>query len=180
MISGAEVKKQRYKSSDEQNGLVWLDNRWKEISPFTRAIAAAYFRPNKLEMLGGGFIYRMLGIKFVAWTIPTGGMLWRRLFKWDGWTFALRAPNLSMAREYRYSTCVFEILHTSALLLMLPDGIDSFRYGYTDGILKFVLAGLLMNGWPIMLQRYNRVRIQLLYEKYQKRRRRREDRGEHE
>jgi hypothetical protein len=94
--------------------------------------------------------------------IPTGGLLWRRLFHWDGWSFALGGSSVRRARAYRYNTCVFEILHLSALVLMIPDGLWAISVGYTDGILKFVLAGLLMNGYPLLLQRYNRVRIQRL------------------
>jgi hypothetical protein len=141
-------------------------SRW----PLVRATIAAYFRPRKIERYRGGILYRMLGIRLVAYLIPTGGLLWRRLFGWKGWSFALVGPSVRAASEYRYSTCVFELLHLTALLLMLPDGIRAIQVGYGDGILKFVLAGLVMNGYPLLLQRYNRVRIQTLLDKVTARR----------
>lgn len=157
-------------ANGERNWLVWFDQQWRQKSPRTREIVAAYFRPTKLERFRNGIIYRMIGIRFVAWVIPTGGMLWRRLFHWDGWSFGMGGGSVGRARAYRYNTCVFEILHATAILLMLPDGIWAIQYGYMDGILKFFLAGILMNGYPLMLQRYNRVRITGLLDRSAKRR----------
>jgi hypothetical protein len=143
----------------ERNWLVWFDEQWHRWSPRTRAVAALYFRPTRIEQYRSGLIYRVLGIRFIALVIPTGGMLWRRLFRWDGWSFGLGASSLRRARDYRYNTCVFEMLHTGAFLLMLPDGIASIQSVYWDGILKFLIAGILFNIYPLMLQRYNRLRI---------------------
>lgn len=154
------------KAAGERNWLIWFDDQWRRRSPRTRNIVAAYFRPTRLERFRNGIIYRMLGIRLVALVIPTGGMLWRRLFHWDGWTFAMGGGSIRRAKDYRYNTCVFEMLHAGALLLMLPDGIWAIQYGYFDGILKFILAGILMNGYPWMLQRYNRVRIANLLERH--------------
>lgn len=154
----------------QRNWLVWFDQTILAAVPPLRATVAAYFRPTALERAGSGRIFRMLGVHWLAYIIPTGGLLWRRLFHWDGWSFALQEPTERGAREYRYNTCVFEILHLSAILLMLPDGIWAFQHNYQDGILKFVLAGLLMNGYPILLQRYNRVRIARILMLIQRRR----------
>ena len=159
-IESAQVLREEVK-----NWLVWFDQRVLTQIPFIRRFITAYFLPNKVEQYRRGLIYRLLGIQFIAWIIPTGGMLWRRLFKWKGWSFAMDGSSLKAAGEYRYSICVFEILHTVVLIIMIPDGIWAIKAGYTDGILKFVLAGLLMNGYPILLQRYNRVRIQYLLDK---------------
>jgi hypothetical protein len=146
--------------SPERNWLVWFDNRCLRRITWLRKALTVYFKPSALEQYGNGLIYKLLGVSVIALIIPTGGLLWRRLFKWKGWSFALVGPSVKAASEYRYSTCVFETLHVAALLLMLPDGIISFHSGNSDGILKFLLAGILMNGYPVLLQRYNRVRIQ--------------------
>lgn len=155
--------------SEKRNGLVWIDRKLIAAIPILRSILRLYFMPNRLESYHTGLIYRLLGINAIAYIIPTGGLLWRRLFHWKGWSFALQGSSIRAAYEYIYTTCVFEILHLSALMLMLHDGIWSIRHGYTDGILKFVLAGILMNGYPAMLQRYNRVRIIKLLEKHKER-----------
>lgn len=154
------------KLAEKRNGLVWIDRKLIAAVPVLRSILRFYFMPSRLESYHVGLIYRLLGIKAIAYIIPTGGLLWRRLFHWKGWSFALQGSSIRAAYEYIYTTCVFEILHLSALMLMLHDGIWSIRHGYTDGILKFVLAGILMNGYPAMLQRYNRVRILNLLQKH--------------
>lgn len=146
----------------QRNWLVWFDESLKVRLPLARRWIAWYFRPHGFEMYGQGILYRALGLSWVAFVIPTGGLLWRRLFHWDGWSFGLGGSSVCRARAYRYNTCVFEFLHLSALALMTPDGLRAMAIGYTDGILKFVLAGLIMNGYPFLLQRYNRVRIQMI------------------
>lgn len=150
------------KAIGERNWLIWFDDSLRVHLPHARRWIAWYFRPHPFEMYGAGILYRALGVSWLAWLIPTGGMLWRRLFHWDGWSFALGGSSIRHARAYRYNTCVFELLHLGALLAMTPDGLWAISVGYLDGILKFVLAGLLMNGYPLLLQRYNRVRIQVI------------------
>lgn len=165
------TKCERRESGDltQRNWLVWFDEHWKEYSPVTRSLVAAYFRPKRIERYKNGLIYRLIGIRFVAYVIPTGGMLWRRLFKWGGWSFALGGNSIRRAREYRYNTCVFEFLHGTGLLLMLPDAVNAIRNGYTDGIIHFLVAGVLINGYPFLLQRYNRTRITSLLDRYAQR-----------
>ncbi|UCE25194.1 MAG: hypothetical protein JSU74_03875 [Candidatus Zixiibacteriota bacterium] len=147
-----------------RNWLVYFDQKVLSGWPVLRGALVSYFQPFRIESYRCGRLYRLLGVHWVAYVIPTGGLMWRRLFGWKGWSFALIGPSIRAASEYRYSTCVFEILHLSALVLMLPDGVRAFSHGCRDGILKFVLAGLIMNGYPLLLQRYNRVRIQHLLE----------------
>jgi hypothetical protein len=163
LIDGQSGKAGAY---GERNWLIWFDEQWRRRSPVTRWIVARYFKPTKLELFRGGLIYRLIGIRYVAYFIPTGGLFWRKLFHWDGWSFGLGKISISKALEYRYNTCVFEVLHAGAFLLMLPSGIRSIRYGCVDGMLKFFIAGVLMNGFPWMLQRYNRVRIKRLIDRY--------------
>jgi hypothetical protein len=151
---------------EQRNWLVRFDKDMLSRWPAIRCPIVRYFRPFWFETYRKGLVYRLLGIRLVAYLIPTGGLLWRRLFKWKGWSFALVGPSIRAAGEFRYSTCVFESLHLGALLLMLPDGIRAIHTGCQDGLLKFGLAGLLMNGYPLLLQRYNRVRIQHLLEEY--------------
>jgi hypothetical protein len=154
----------------QRNWLVWFDQQWRLYFPRTRKLIAWVFLPKRLERYKHGLIYRLLGIRFVALVIPTGGLIWRRLFHWDGWSFGMGGASVRRAREYVYNTCVFECLHACALMLMLPDGLRAISTGCSDGILKFLIAGLLINGYPWMLQRYNRVRIFRVLERYRERR----------
>lgn len=153
----------------EDNGLIIIDQKYLKRVPLLRRFIKFYFKPRQFEMYRNGIVYRILGVHWLAYIIPTGGQLWRRLFKWDGWSFALRGSSLEMAKEYRYSTCVFESLHLFAITLFIPGLIRGLPHYPAEAIEHFLIVGLLMNIYPLMLQRYNRVRIERLIEIKEKR-----------
>ncbi|MFC1555215.1 hypothetical protein ACFL7D_11330 [candidate division KSB1 bacterium] len=118
-----------------------------------------YCTPFGFEIRGKGKIYRYLGVHFIGKIIPTGGIFWRRLTGMKMSSFSLGTSSLQGARAYLYKACFFELLHVSAFIFYMVIIIHRLNIGYTDLAIDNLQQNLIINVYPIMLQRYNRARI---------------------
>jgi glycosyl-4,4'-diaponeurosporenoate acyltransferase len=127
-------------------------------------LAALYFRPKAFELYKGQPIYEWLGIKTFKKYLPTTGDIARKKRK-------IKQIKLSGADKieelYRYErqTRTYEWRHWIGFVLFigLTFLLDRKLTVY-DWILLPLLNGYI-NVYPILLQRYNRIRILKVLEK---------------
>jgi hypothetical protein len=113
-----------------------------------------YFEPRAFEKNGN--IYRWLGILY-----------FKRLLKRIGWEKVIRGNqsmqnNPDSLKDYRQWTISSELIHRNAGIVVL---LFSLLIGYFHGyrhIFWLVVVNILVNGYPVMLQRYNRHRADRL------------------
>lgn len=119
------------------------------IAPLKRA-ARFYYVPSALESL----LYERLGVPTLGRYVPNGGSrfsLTRSFIK-------KQQPRLRVLRGFIRSTILSESLHLFFAVLMLGLASRSYQNGeYAVVAVNFAL-NLIINGYPIMLQRYNRAR----------------------
>jgi uncharacterized integral membrane protein len=128
-----------------------------------------YFTPRKWERHGNGAIYRWLGVAVYKRHLPTTGDLMRR---WRGLKHVdlargsrrdelLHAEQMTRRYEWRHWIgCVVFIL----LAILIDQQSNGREFTVLDGVF-LVALNLVINVYPIMLQRYNRVRIMRVLEK---------------
>jgi hypothetical protein len=158
-IVGVIILSGRDKSITGWDWIVQADHRYLKPMPGLRNILKFYFKSRPLEMMGKGRIYRLLGVHLFGKIIPTGGILIRRLTGWKMPAYTLAGFTAKAAKKFRYNTCMYEYVHFTAIIAQLPTFADGFL---TDGIVNVFIRywwNLPVNIYPIMYQRYTRVRI---------------------
>jgi len=117
-----------------------------------------YFAPRSFEFWRGGRAYELVGIRAFKCYLPTSGDLvsrWRGK-RWVCWIGRRTAESLS-AHERR--TRIWEARHIFGLASMLALTWWSIEVKGKGSWVALLVANLLINGYPIMLQRYNRARL---------------------
>jgi hypothetical protein len=110
---------------------------------------------------GNGQIYRWLGIRFFKRYLPTSGDLVTRLRGKRRIGPYNRNASLELIR-YDKVTRSYEARHligAVSMLLLSWWSIESYGKG---NWLILIAGNMLINVYPIMLQRYNRVRLQTM------------------
>jgi len=108
-----------------------------------------YFAPKFFEK--NGTIYRLLGIHIFKRFLPTGGDYILRLSR----TRLIKKGSVEELVHYETEARIFEALHfVMGILMMLPllGGLNPFSF-------SFFVVNLMVNIYPVMVQRYNRIRI---------------------
>lgn len=128
-----------------------------------------YFEPKTFERRGEGRVYEWLGIKFFKRYLPTSGDLVSRARGVR--RIAPPGPDLyaSLLRHDR-QTRAWEGRHIFGALSMLAVSWWSMAVYHKGSWPALIAANLLLNGCPIMLQRYNRVRLRSALASLQRRR----------
>lgn len=115
-------------------------------------LASSYYNENKWER--GGKIYEQLGINF-----------FRKLLVWVGWE-KLNKKNNPVVKDTQalmhlhYQTKKSELGHV--IILFVVFGFNVFvalKFGFVKS-LSLLILNVLLNLYPIFLQRYNRPRIE--------------------
>ena len=122
--------------------LWWLPSSYFHIRPFERS----------------GRIYEALGVRLFRWLVPDGDAAnrWRRR----------REPGFRMIRNRRQAVAFVRRTELSERghLVMLALGILSAAFAWTIGWTGWALylgvGNLLVNLYPVILQRYTRARLQ--------------------
>jgi hypothetical protein len=115
-------------------------------------LTSAYFNENPWERRGK--IYDSLGINF-----------YRKLLVWIGWEKMNKKTkpvekNLNTLINLHYRTKQDELNHIIIMLVVLGFNIFvAFRFGIVKS-LPLLILNILLNIYPIFLQRYNRPRIE--------------------
>ena len=121
-----------------------------------RGLPRWYFLPFRFERWGSGRCYRWLGVRRFKYWIPFSG---DRVALRTG-RHPLRQGKLPETLDAAFqNTVLYELIHLSILIPLLPVMVAPFRHeAWVAG--GFVVAlNVLMNVYPIMVQRYNRVRL---------------------
>jgi hypothetical protein len=118
-----------------------------------------YFDPKSFEKAGDCRLYRLLGVRSFKRYLPTSGDL---VTRWQGITRIQRAHGgLDQAlRRHERVTRSYEARHIFGALSMLAISWWSITFHDKGQWPALVAANVLINGYPIILQRYNRIRLQ--------------------
>ena len=127
-------------------------------------ILETYFKPRAFEFKGRSSVYRRIGIAWFKKYLPTSGDRVRKhktpLIKAD------RADRYGPFYQYELTTRVHEFRHWLGMMVFIVLAWAYEGYTWLDGLLVGVLF-LLINVYPILLQRHNRVRIVQLLKRHQ-------------
>lgn len=127
-------------------------NPWKRFR-------AWYFSPRPFERWRDGRAYELIGVHKFKRFLPTSGDLvsrWRGK-RWVSW-LGHRTVESLIAHERR--TRNWEARHIFGLVSMLALSWWSIEVKGKGSWAALLAANLLINGYPILLQRYNRVRLE--------------------
>ena len=137
-----------------------------------------YFKTNRLERWKEGFIYRALGIKYYKYWLPTGGDKINAKFKSHfikGGSLNSEAVDQRL-KNYLENTKVSEAIHLPFAIIMAQTAATEIALGSYNWALIDIAINLVVNIYPIMTQRFNRVRIENVLEKRNQLRSKREER----
>lgn len=135
-------------------------SRWLEV----------YFTPTPPERWRRGLLYLLIGIRFFKRYLPTSGDI---VTHWRG---TRRVPpynshTIDDLLVYRRVTKSYELRHLAGGVVMLLISWWSIHYRGKGDWRILILANIAINLYPIFLQRYNRVRLDLLIDRLRGRRR---------
>ena len=156
----------------QDDGWKWLYQtyaRYIRPHPWLRNLAVSYFTPTRLEMADNGKLYSLLGVRLFGEYIPTGGAAIRRMTGARMAAYTLSGLSVDAVRDFRYRTCVFELLHMPFVLTLLALSAHRLLTGRPDLALENTLVNLVFNIFPLMHHRNTRVRIDRLLKKHEKR-----------
>lgn len=125
-----------------------------------------YFKPKSFERKGDGLLYKALGVQGFLYILPTFGKL---VCKLTGFHPIRNAKTKEKGlRDYESATRIYETTHFMMFWLYLALTTIPFMSGNLRGVLGWSIANILINIYPIMVQRYNRARIYNALEKIEK------------
>lgn len=116
-----------------------------------------YFEPKTFEEANRGQIYRLIGIRFFKYYLPTSGDVVSRLRGHRH--LDLREGRDHGLRAYERRTRIYEGRHIFGGLSMLAISWWAIAARDRGNWAALLAANLFLNGYPILLQRYNRVRV---------------------
>lgn len=118
-----------------------------------------YFAPKRWEM--SGKLYEFFGIRFYKKWVPTGGEVQVRR---SGEKY-LKGRNMAAVLVFEQLTRKNEAAHVFLFLVYTGLGLlmSLLHVGF---VLLFLILNILVNVYPIMLQRYNRARIYRMQQRY--------------
>jgi hypothetical protein len=120
--------------------------------------SSGYYRLRRFER--SGKVYARLGVRFFRRFVP-GGDYFNRLSRRTNPDFRIVRSARDLARAGR-SGRLFERIHVTFLVSQLPLtfwGLVCGEYGFAAELIPF---NVLINLYPIMLQRYTRARLEAL------------------
>ncbi len=135
----------------------WLVMSWiaivGQVAHFS--FAASYYKPRPFERTGQ--IYERVGIRLFKSLVRRGPLAVfspTLRFPTEKTVAALRALDDKMRQA--------ETGHALIFVLMLLFAGYALISGWLDAVVWLLLFNILINGYPIMLQRYNRIKLQEL------------------
>jgi hypothetical protein len=132
--------------------------RFQNLQHQHQKLSHGYFTPRAFEARNGGALYEYLGVRIFKKYVPTSGDLITRI-RGKKRLKVEKLGRRAALQKHRKQTCVWEWRHLVSALLLQSWAIFG---GLTIGAEQFwvsTLINVLVNFYPIMLQRYNRIRI---------------------
>jgi hypothetical protein len=125
------------------------------------SLARWYFEPRRFEQAANGRLYVLLSVRLFKRYLPTSGDIISRARGFR--RIAPIGPGLvSSLLQYEKQTKSWEVRHIFGALSMLALTWWSIAVHGKGSWPVLLGANLLINGYPIMLQRYNRTRLRSL------------------
>jgi glycosyl-4,4'-diaponeurosporenoate acyltransferase len=118
-------------------------------------IANWYFTPFNFEKFHNGRIYELLGVRLFKYFLPTGGDLVQR---WTGIHEIRGGADTDLSR-YEPVTRFREMAHVIGAAMTTSLTIAAFALNSISVASFSIGVNLFVNIYPIMVQRYNRTRI---------------------
>lgn len=116
-----------------------------------------YFRPKAFENRQDGKVYEKLGVRFYKKYVPTGGNYFKERINFRPIT---NAASKEKGLEWLLSfTRSAEFVHVLLFAFTFVVSVSALFRGEFRGAFVSTLINLIVNIYPIMLQRYNRVKI---------------------
>jgi hypothetical protein len=115
----------------------------------------AYFRPRRFERAGR--LYQRLGVvpfkHYLTWEDPFLRALRERQPR------PRLGPGVESLRKFLAQMRLSELVYLALLLAAVPPSVYAFAHGWW-GLGGFLcLANVVFNGYPVLVQRYNRARV---------------------
>jgi hypothetical protein len=119
-------------------------------------LPSSYYRVHSFER--GGRLYEALGVRLFRYFVPDGDLAnrWRRR----------REPNFRIIANRRFAaafvrrTEMSEKSHLVLLLMGVLSSIFALEIGWRGWALYLAVGNVLVNLYPVLLQRYTRTRLQ--------------------
>lgn len=148
------------------DGYEWIKrfdkNVLQKVLP-VRKMILFYFNPFYFEKYKNGLIYRIIGVHRFGRYLPTGGINIRRWTKRKMQSYTLKGLSLNAAEEFRYKSCFFEFLHIPFFAVLIWRSLWwYFKHNNIDLAIELLIVNAIINIYPIMHQRYTRIRINRL------------------
>lgn len=123
-----------------------------------------YFKPGRFEYVGSKTIYDFFGIRWYKKYLPSTGDL---VMKWRGKKMLHfnNGNRQTVLQEYEKQTRTFETRHLYGLAGFIALCFVTIKPPYLANLLIANSINLLVNIYPIFLQRHNRIRIMKAIEK---------------
>src|SRR5262249_39476458 len=118
-------------------------------------LPAGYFRPRSFEL--NGRIYEILGIRFFKRFMLHGDYLNRRMRRFES-NYRI-ITNREAMRRFEAQTRANEAGHLMWLVVTVPSVVYAAILGCGKLAMYLFFSNLVINVYPIMLQRYIRARI---------------------
>lgn len=121
-------------------------------------LPASYYRIRAFEQ--SGRVYEMLGVRYFRWFVPDGDVAnrWRRR----------RNPKFRIIRNRLYALAFrrrTELSEKSHLVMMVLGGLSAgfaWAIGWRGWALYLTAGNVVVNLYPVLLQRYTRARLSAL------------------
>ncbi len=130
---------------------------WQKVIDAADHLQDMYFRPKEFEK--DGKIYEKLGVKTYKKFLPTFGdyvnRFNRKVLKINA---KFVEKSMGSLRGYEFLTRVYETAHISGFVFFNYAAIHHFSEGDTKQGVIDIAMNVLINVYPMMVQRYNRVR----------------------
>lgn len=129
------------------------------MSVSVRAAIRSYLRPRSWEVRGDSRIYRLLGVRVYKKYVPTSGDLMSRWFG-SPWLKPSDAPIRKRCERRLELTERYELRHIVGAISMQALTSYSVVVWSEGNYALLTVANVLINVYPIMLQRWTRIRLQ--------------------
>jgi len=153
-------KTQERKPKDGYEWLERFDSDRLKKHPLVRRLLIFYFAPFRFETYRDGVIFRMLGVHRFGRYLPTGGIVIRRITGKKMQAYTPKGLSLDALAEFRYKSCLFETLHMPFFIALTWRALWwVFAMGSLGLAVELMVVNAVFNIYPMMHQRYTRVRI---------------------
>lgn len=127
------------------------------VRDLLRAVLDIWFRPKRFE---NERLYRRLGARVLKRYLPTGGDAVMRRLRRRNPERRLVRPGLNALRQFERWTRVAEAVHLTGFVGFAALTVNQYALGALGavGLTIAVILNLTLGLWPVVLQRYNRLR----------------------